>query len=69
MYTCIIFRYTQIGQTFWKIDGWMIQLQSPSSGQVREFIRHDPHNALWVYWVIWDTAHDILWLALILPCL
>ncbi len=35
-----------IDQRFGK---WMNQLQAPSSGETREFIRHDPHSALWVF--------------------
>lgn len=28
------------------VDGWMIQLHAPSSGETKEFIRHNPHGAL-----------------------
>lgn len=74
MYTCMFLRCTQTGPEVWEMDGWMIQMQAPSSGETQELIWHNP-SALWVFssrWVYISCTlvivvhYEIEWVHLIL---
>ncbi len=55
----------------WKMDGWMIQLQAPSSGKTLEFSRHNPHSAFWVLLAVECTSvvQSLLWVIMRLSAL